>query len=773
MIIEKIVIKSFGMLTDMTMEFSDTVNVIEGQNEAGKSTIAAFIKYMLYGFDADDTADSLSERRKRINWNNGTAQGSMTVRVGKKRYLINRSTVMSDVSSRTAYREDSSIIDLETGAPAFGKSPAGEVFFGVEKALFENTAFIGSLADARIEEGSVKTAIENILFSGSEKINSAKALSKIDEKMETLYHRSGGGGAIIDLMKKQEELEAKLEKSSEDNRRILSKEAELHEIREKRAEAEEKRDKLLELDACYKNVMLIQTFDKLHELEKEAENKNEVFNEYLESNKKNGFVPDDDFLKEIRKARRDADDAYRALTDASDLYTTRKNAVGITVEIENNIQKADGFGGEEQVRRNAVSLKKRTVIGTVIAILAGLLAVGSAVFEFAMKEITPLLKVLGFVGIGLFAVLALAALFVTVFGKRKISATCEQFSVQGYDDLLKKLDLIAEARSKRDGLIRDVENSSAALSDAKASYEAAQAHLYEVAVRWGDEIPENEFNRFLDELEDRVTVFLDKKHELLDEKNMVELTVKEVRRTLSDKSEIEIRAQVSPLKRKALSEINHDGIITGIADCKDEIAANERLAFEVENELSSLKTDVRDPGESYSKMRALDDKIDALKLRHKAYYLAYRTIESAQEALRSEISPRLGTYATKLMEVMTDKKYSGFEVTGSLHVTFANQAGEKKSVDFLSGGTQDLTYIAVRMALIDMLYTELPPVTFDESFAHQDNTRSTAMMKAICHLSSEGHQSFIFTCRARESALATEFDSNARIFKLSVDSDWN
>ena len=47
MIIEKIVIKSFGRLTDMTLEFSDRVNVIEGENESGKSTIAAFIRYML------------------------------------------------------------------------------------------------------------------------------------------------------------------------------------------------------------------------------------------------------------------------------------------------------------------------------------------------------------------------------------------------------------------------------------------------------------------------------------------------------------------------------------------------------------------------------------------------------------------------------------------------------------------------------------------------------------------------------------------------------
>ena len=54
MVIEKIIIKSFGLINDMTLEFSDKVNVIEGQNESGKSTIAAFIKYMLYGFDEAD-----------------------------------------------------------------------------------------------------------------------------------------------------------------------------------------------------------------------------------------------------------------------------------------------------------------------------------------------------------------------------------------------------------------------------------------------------------------------------------------------------------------------------------------------------------------------------------------------------------------------------------------------------------------------------------------------------------------------------------------------
>ena len=67
-----------------------------------------------------------------------------------------------------------------------------------------------------------------------------------------------------------------------------------------------------------------------------------------------------------------------------------------------------------------------------------------------------------------------------------------------------------------------------------------------------------------------------------------------------------------------------------------------------------------------------------------------------------------------------------------------------------------------------MLYPEKPPICLDESFAHQDNIRAKSMMKSLSHLADEGYQSFIFTCRARESALASELVKKPGIFQLSV-----
>ena len=771
MIIEKIDIKSFGQLTDMTLDFTSSVNVIEGQNEVGKSTIAAFIKYMLYGFDAEEGDSELGERAKRLNWDTGIAQGSMNVTVGEKRYLITRSTVpATDSSQRRIYKEESSIIDLETGAPAFGKLPAGEVFFGVDRELFENTAFVGQIGDASINEGSVKASIENILFSGSERINNQKAAARISEKMERLHHRNGAGGAIADLISKRDALEEQLRRSREDTQQVLAKEAELHAIKKKRTEAEDKLAKLHDLDLCYKNVMLIQTFDKLHELEEECEAKAEAYNKYIEDNTRAGFAPTQQYLTDIAVARRGVNDAYHNLTTAQDVYSEHRNATGITREIEGAIEKSDELGGETSLLAKASEIFSNQMKSLAAAVGGALLFLAAMIFEIiaAVKSLSPIATI----SVGLLAVVVLAAsaIFLLIYLKngKRMSDLAAELSTENYQDLKIKLQVIAEARAKRDNMIASTEGARVTTESAKANYERAKRELTAVILRWGEEPPATELNKFLDELEAKVSKFLEGKNALYEEKNDIEITVREIRRTLADKSEVDIRAQVSPLKRKALSGINHDEIINGIADFKAEIAEQDRLAFNVESELFALKARSGDPSDLSAKINALDKRTEELRLAHKAYFIALTAIENASDNLRAEISPRLGEYATELMGIMTNKKYTAFDVSDGLKVSFKNQDGEEKSVDFLSGGTRDLTYIAVRMALIDMLYDEKPPIIFDESFAHQDNVRARSMMAGLKRLADDGAQSFVFTCRAREGALAKELIPTSGVYKLSV-----
>ena len=746
MIIEKIVIKSFGLITDMTLEFSDSVNVIEGQNESGKSTIAAFIKYMLYGFDDSDTEEAVSERKKRINWDTGYAQGSMYVRVKDKRYLISRSTTPTDNSARTSYKEEASIVDLETGSPAFGKLSAGEVFFGVDRELFENTAFIGQIGDPTINEGSVARSIENILFSGSETINNQRAVAKIADKMQALLREDGAGGAIVDLANREEDLAARLEAANEDNRQILLKEAELHKIRRRRAEAEDKQSKLFELDSCYSNVMLIQTFDQLHTLEEELEAKTDAYNKFVSENMKGNFVPDDEYLSSLAVARKGVNEAYTSLSDAQNAYTEQRRAVGITKEIEAAI--------------------KNLLFGAV----SGVALVAAIIFEIVASIVGG--DGLAMIAVALGAVAALASAgyfgYNCYIDHKNLGDVLYKFTAPTYQDLKGKLAVITEARARRDALNAATDSARQAVEKARDRYEAAKKELCDLILLWENEPPASDLGGFLDKLDMRVREYLSKRNTLHDEKMNIEITVKEIRRTLADKSEIEVRGQVSPMKRKVLAGVNHDEIISGIADAKAKIAEEDRLAFDVENELMLIKGRTGDPGEYYSRINSLAERREQLQKKHKAYYIALGAIRGASDNLRKEISPRLSEYASHTMQLMTGKKYNNFEVTDDLQVYFTDSKGEKKSVDYLSGGTRDLAYVAVRAALIDMLYPEKPPVCFDETFAHQDNVRARDMMKAIKQLSKEGCQSFVFTCRGREATLANEAISKAGVFKLSV-----
>ncbi len=770
MIIEKINIKSFGMIRDMSLEFSESINVIEGQNEAGKSTLAAFIKYMLYGFDAEDGEDGDGDRQKRLNWEDGTASGSMTVFVKGKRYMITRASSLVESSPRPTYKEESSVIDLDTGSPAFGKVPAGEVFFGVDKELFENTAFVGQIGGTAINRGSVKESIENILFSGSERINNQRAASRVAEKMETLMHKGNSGGVIYDLERRSTEFEERFKKADEDNRLILAKEAKLHEIKTERANEAKNEEKLTELDRCYENMVIIRTFDELHEYEKRADEAAETYKKFVAKNTKCDFVPDAKYLTDVAVARRGVDGSYKALSDAEDVYEKAKSAVGITHETENAINYADEFGGESAILAKASEYSKNGIKSIAAMIGGGLVAIGVILIEALAKGALAhiALRIL-FALIGAVSVGAVMYMFLFLRKNRKLLFELEnKFSVSELNDLRVKMNVIGEARRKRDNMVEAIETARLAVERSGEDFARAKKELSDLVALWGGEIPTENTTAYLDKFENKIRNFLDEEAKITAERTELEISVRETRKNLAGKSEINIRAQVSPFKRKMLSGIDHDGIVDGIKLCRERIIELDALAKTVEDELAGLKLRASDPAALYSKMQANDARIKELRAEYEAHRIALDAINSASENLRDEISPRLGEYSTELMEIMTDKKYTSIDVSDGLKVTFTAPTGEKKSVDFLSGGTRDLTYIAVRMALIDMLYTEKPPVCFDESFAHQDNVRAKSMMKAIKSLSDDGHQCFVFTCRAREATIAKELSKKTEVFRLSA-----
>ena len=64
-------INNFGKLSDLNINFNDGVNVINQPNGWGKSTLAAFLKAMLYGFDTKKEPGALRGKESSISHGRG------------------------------------------------------------------------------------------------------------------------------------------------------------------------------------------------------------------------------------------------------------------------------------------------------------------------------------------------------------------------------------------------------------------------------------------------------------------------------------------------------------------------------------------------------------------------------------------------------------------------------------------------------------------------------------------------------------------------------
>ena len=93
-------LKHYGKFSDMRISFHAGLNIIEGGNESGKSTILSFICAMLYGIQKT-RSKNLDEYQLRQPWDNPDYfAGVMKVHEGNSIYRIERNFLKKDESLR-------------------------------------------------------------------------------------------------------------------------------------------------------------------------------------------------------------------------------------------------------------------------------------------------------------------------------------------------------------------------------------------------------------------------------------------------------------------------------------------------------------------------------------------------------------------------------------------------------------------------------------------------------------------------------------------------
>ena len=80
-------IENFGKLHNYKANFQEGYNVICEENGWGKSTFAAFIRAMFYGFEGERKRDlDENERRRYTPWQGGAFGGKLVFEIEGKKY---------------------------------------------------------------------------------------------------------------------------------------------------------------------------------------------------------------------------------------------------------------------------------------------------------------------------------------------------------------------------------------------------------------------------------------------------------------------------------------------------------------------------------------------------------------------------------------------------------------------------------------------------------------------------------------------------------------
>ena len=75
--IDKIKINGFGKLKEKEIELKDGINILYGENEAGKSTVLKFIQAFFYGIAKTKNGKNISDFEKYKPWDDSEFSGKI------------------------------------------------------------------------------------------------------------------------------------------------------------------------------------------------------------------------------------------------------------------------------------------------------------------------------------------------------------------------------------------------------------------------------------------------------------------------------------------------------------------------------------------------------------------------------------------------------------------------------------------------------------------------------------------------------------------------
>ncbi len=710
-------IAHFGTLCDITLPLTGGLNLITGPNEAGKSTIAAFIRFLFYGFSGK------AERESRMPPDGSPASGSAVLASDGKDYRVERRCTGS--SDRVQ------IIDLGTNAPLKGAGSPGELFFGMPAEVYSNTAYFLQAGGGVVNGREAGEAIDNMLFGADESAGAQKALKRLDEARIALWYKNKKGGVIYELEKKREQLLTRRNRAEEASAEIISLTGQLEDTGEKLRASLRKSELLRGQLASYEQEQAMQNRARIRAMEQKTA--------ALERGLKTAREACDPEALRMLRTLGEEQNALLVSAEAcrKEAEQSKARFSGADADRERLARLLDRRDSLKDAGEELLRLRKKRKSLLAGGICCGLLCALAAGLGIVLLSGGRALPAWCLCGLG--AALLAAALFLLLraagaAGERK--AILAEWELDGEEELEHLLYLAREAGPGME--------HARELTQRLAAYEAQRAKKQEEAEQLALKLGFSSASEARDALEENAkrTAFLQTE---LEKQTAL---LQNARAMLPQDSPEAQDAEPCPVPKDFdPAEAKRQYRFLG----KASEALRDR-AHSCEVRLASLSASAESPAELTEQLRALDARLEVCRSRWEAYVLAYQAITDAGEDFRNSIAPRLSACAGKAMEVLTDGKYTSLGIDPAFSVYYdAGNGSGTASAQTMSCGTRDAAYLSLRLAILELVGKNAPPpIIFDEAFVYYDENRLRCAMRLLSGIAA-GTQILVLSASDREA----------------------
>ena len=212
------------------------------------------------------------------------------------------------------------------------------------------------------------------------------------------------------------------------------------------------------------------------------------------------------------------------------------------------------------------------------------------------------------------------------------------------------------------------------------------------------------------------------------------------------------RIMQSSLEEAALHELDFSDGDTEAARLSRELthtrSSIEKLSQQIAAANGRLAA-MGDPLVLASSLSCMKDEYEVLCDEYDAISLAVDTLRDANDEIQSRFSPELGRVAASYMSKITGGRYEDVFINRDFSARVrASDDAVAREAEYLSAGTLDLMYLAVRLAVCELALPEgeLCPLIIDDALVNLDEKRVEQAMELLRDIAKD-RQVILFSCR--------------------------